>query len=197
MKLAIASNNKGKIEEINRIFHSNELRDIEIVNPSSLGIISNPEETSETLEGNALIKAKALNLLTSYPAIADDTGLFVETLNGKPGVYSARYAGENATDADNRKKLLLDIGNSKNRKAYFETVICYYDSEIIEFFSGKCHGTISKLEIGSNGFGYDPIFIPEGYDRTFAEMDSVLKSKISHRYLATDSFIKWYKMELG
>ena len=78
MKLAIASNNKGKIEEINRIFHSNELRDIEIVNPSSLGIISNPEETSETLEGNALIKAKALNLLTSYPAIADDTGLFVD-----------------------------------------------------------------------------------------------------------------------
>lgn len=194
MKILIATNNQNKINEIKSKLVDTE---IEIFSPLELGIIDlKVIEDADTLEGNALLKAKAFYNKSGMPSISDDTGLFVETLNGQPGVYSARYAGDQANSIDNCNKLLNNLKDIENRNAYFETVICYYDGNNTNYLSGKCKGKITKEYKGNNGFGYDPIFIPDGYELTFAELSKDVKNKISHRGLAVDNFIKFIKNKI-
>ncbi len=193
MRIAAATNNQNKIFEIQHILNVNGLDNIEIVSPKSLNIISDPEEDSDELEGNARIKAVSLFNKIGIPSFADDTGLFVKDLDGKPGVRSARFASENAKDSDNRKLLLKLLEDKNNREAYFETVICFISDNEEKYFKGCCNGHISTSENGSNGFGYDSIFIPSNYNETFAELNPMIKNKISHRYKAIVAFTDWLK----
>lgn len=153
------------------------------------------EETGTELSENAIIKARAVFLSLRIPTLSDDTGLEVEALGGAPGVYTARYAGENATYSDNCKKLLRELDGITNRKAIFKTALCYIDKNEREFlFEGIVSGTISMSEKGVGGFGYDPVFIPDTSDGlTFAEMSTEEKNLISHRARAIQSFVEWLK----
>ena len=194
-KLAVATNNKNKLKEINQLFEFNKIDNIAIFSINDLDVVSDPEETGKTLAENSLIKSKSLYLKTGIDSIADDTGLFVDFLDGKPGVKSARYASEKANDSENRTKLLSKLGNSTNRSAHFKTTICFTNNDITKYFEGICRGNISYKEEGDHGFGYDSIFIPYGYEITFAEMEANVKNKISHRSIALSKFINWYKNE--
>lgn len=153
------------------------------------------EETGTELSENAIIKARAVFLSLKIPTLADDTGLEVEALGGAPGVYTARYAGENATYSDNCKKLLRELDGITDRKAVFKTALCYIDNHGKEFlFEGIVKGTISTSEKGDGGFGYDPVFIPDTSNGlTFAEMSIEQKNLISHRARAIEAFVKWVK----
>lgn len=178
-KIILATHNKGKVREMKEILSN---LDIDILTKDDAGIDIDPEENGSTLEENALIKAKAIYAIKEIPVIADDTGLFVEALNGAPGVRSARYAGMDGNDSANREKLLDELKDIHNRKAYFETVVCFIDSKGHETFAkGRCYGTINREEAGDNGFGYDCLFTPQGESRTFAEMSNEEKNKLSHR----------------
>ena len=192
MKLLIASNNKHKIDEIKSEIHNNNL-DIELLSPSELSIKIDPDEISETLQGNAKIKAVEFYKSSGIPVFADDTGLEVEALDGQPGVKSARYAGENCSYQDNCDKLLSKLKGKKNRNARFRTVIYFYDGKEEKYFEGICKGRITEEYFGKDGFGYDPIFSPDGYDITFAQMNSDNKNKISHRGRAVRNFIYFIK----
>ena len=193
MKFLIASNNKHKVDEIRSKFND---MNIEILTPDDISLFNfEVEETEITLQGNAFLKAKAFFDKTGISSFSDDTGLFVEELKGRPGVYSARYAGDHCNYIDNCNKLLRELENRGNRKAYFETVICFYDGDEGSFISGRCDGQITKEMLGSNGFGYDPIFLPSGYDKTFAELHIDIKNKISHRGRAVDNFINFIKIK--
>ena len=179
-EIFIATRNKGKVEEIKSF-----LRDLQI---EFLSLLDRPEipdieETGKTFEENALIKAKSIYDIVNIPVLADDSGLEVDYLNGEPGVYSARYAGEKATDTENCKKLLVKLENvnTENRKARFRCVLVLYNGNDIEYFNGECEGRITEKMRGSSGFGYDPLFLPAGYTKTFAELDLETKNRISHR----------------
>ena len=151
---------------------------------------------NDTLEENALVKAESIKKHTKNPVIADDSGLFVEELNGEPGVHSARYSGDH-DDQANRNKLLSKLKNSKNRSAYFKTIIVYIGKERKkEYFEGICKGHIIKEERGENGFGYDSIFQAEGYDKTFAEMTNDEKNLISHRRKAIEKLEEFLKKKI-
>lgn len=191
MKFILATNNLDKIKEFkSKLISVNA----EIFTPKDLGI-SNFEidETEDTLEGNAFLKALAFYEKTGLISVSDDTGLFVEHLNFQPGVYSARYAGENCSYNDNCNKLLKELENATNRRAYFKTIICFYDGLNAHYLSGICEGIISNEKRGSQNFGYDPIFIPDGYDKTFAELDLQEKNLISHRGKALDNLLLFLK----
>lgn len=195
-ELLIATNNKDKVKEIKHIL---EGLDIEVYSLSDRNIEIEVEEDRDTLEGNALKKAKEVYEQAGIPCSADDTGLFVDALNGEPGVYSSRYAGENVTYADNRYKLLFnmsEVGHGE-RAAEFRTVVCYYygDNEY-KFFNGVCRGTITTEEKGENGFGYDAIFMPDGYEKTFAELGLNEKNKISHRAKAFMKFREYFTKDI-
>lgn len=190
MKIVLATHNKHKVEELIKIAS----REIEFIPlPSNfLEII----EDGSTLEENAIIKAKVVNLKLRLPTIADDTGLEVEALGGAPGVFTARYAGENASYKDNCRKLLHELEGKSNRRAVFRTIICYNDEMGCQhLFEGRVNGVISTEEQGTNGFGYDPVFIPtdNGNTLTFAQMNSEEKNKMSHRALALQAFISWMR----
>ena len=148
-------------------------------------------ETAETLKGNAELKMMALAKGTGLNCFADDTGLEVAALDGAPGVYSARYAGPEAKDFDNVQKLLKALEGNSNRQARFRTVIALYWEGSIHFFEGVCRGTILEAPIGHGGFGYDPVFMPEGYEVSFAQMSLQQKAQISHRGLAMKQLINW------
>jgi XTP/dITP diphosphohydrolase len=181
MKILIATNNKHKVEEIRDILKNNKF---ELYTLSDLNINVEVEEDKDTLEGNALKKAEEMFKVAKIPTIADDTGLFVNSLDGEPGVFSSRYAGENATYDDNCLKLLksMEIIPENKRSAYFKTTVCFYESENIYcFFEGICTGRIATEKHGDKGFGYDPLFIPDGFDKTYAEMSELEKNTISHR----------------
>ena len=182
MKILIASNNAHKIEELAGIFATFSLP-IEIISQKAFFGDESPEidETGSTLEENALIKAKALFDLTHMPVISDDTGLEVYSLNMSPGVMSARYAGEHGNDKANREKLLHELSIHDNRRARFRTVLHFMSDDISFSAVGICEGVITKEEAGDQGFGYDSIFIPDGEEQTFAEMDSSRKNAMSHR----------------
>ena len=179
-KIFIASKNRGKIDEIKYFLKDFE---VELLSPFDLSDIPDVKETGKTFEENALIKAKAIYDKINIPVLADDSGLEVDYLNGEPGVYSARYAGLNATDVENCQKLLdkLKDAAAENRKAGFKCVLVLYDGLIEKYFEGKCRGQIINQARGSKGFGYDPVFLPNGYDKTFAELDIETKNRISHR----------------
>lgn len=188
--LFLASGNAHKIEELRQI-----LDPLGIDLESTLDYPDAPEveEDRPDLQGNALKKARFWYEKTGLPSIADDTGLEVEALEGAPGVYSARYAGENVTYQDNVDKLLRELKDEKNRAAQFRTVIAYVIDDKEYFFEGVCKGKILTKEKGSKGFGYDPIFQPEGYDKTFAELNAKEKNKISHRGKALEKFLDFLK----
>ena len=194
-KLLLATNNIHKVSEIRNILVS----DIEILTLTDFNINIEIKEDKDTLEGNSLIKAEEVFNIAKIPTLADDTGLYVTALNGQPGVFSSRYAGENATYDDNCKILTFNMNktNNKNRSAFFRTVICYYLSEgKYYFFEGICKGKISTTYRGTNGFGYDPLFIPEGFNKTYAELTDEEKNKISHRSKALTNFKEYYKRYL-
>ena len=155
------------------------------------------EETADSLYGNAMLKAEAGFLLSHLPTIADDTGLEVDALDGAPGVYSSRFAGPDATYEDNVRKLLEELRGveSVKRTARFRTVLVYLDGNGGKRFDGTLEGRIIEERRGANGFGYDPVFLPEGSDLTLAELDTAAKNKISHRGMAFRSFAEWWRMQ--
>lgn len=190
MKIVFATHNKNKLKEV----QASLPKEIKLISLKDIGCNEPIEETESTLEANAALKANYVFEKYGYPCFADDTGLEVDALDGKPGVYSARYAGENATDADNRRKLLKDLANISNKKARFRTVIALrLSKEDIEYFEGICKGEILEAERGEQGFGYDSIFRPKGYDESFAEMDLEAKNKISHRGKAIKLLASYFK----
>lgn len=176
-KLVFATNNQHKLEEARAILAGQ----FEVVSLAEIGCHDEIPETADTLEGNSLIKARWVKEKYGYDCFADDTGLMVEALDGAPGVYSARYAGEHCTFADNVNKMLLEMTGKKNRKAYFATVISLILNGETKTFEGRVDGTIATEAHGKGGFGYDPIFIAEETGRSFAEMAPEEKNAISHR----------------
>lgn len=191
-KIVLASRNEHKITELKATLSG---LDVNLVSALDFPELEEVEEDKDTLEGNAIKKAKYVHSQTGLPALADDTGLEVDALDGQPGVYSARYAGEDASDQQNVDKLLQELSGVvlKNRGAQFRTVAALVIEEGIQTFEGVCRGTILEKERGAGGFGYDPIFQPVGYKKTFAELDETEKNLISHRGKAIRKFYKWLK----
>lgn len=184
--IILSTDNEHKVKEIKDILYSIP---VEIISKKQAGLSSiQVEENLDTLEGNARLKALALKEKSKYSVIADDTGLFVEYLKGDPGVHSARYVGEH-DDKKNRELLLENLKDTDNRRAYFKTILVYIDELNEEYiFEGICNGHISKVERGDKSFGYDCIFIPNGFEKTFGEMSSQEKNAISHRQKAVNKF---------
>lgn len=191
MKIVFATNNQHKLEEIKDIFPHN----FEILSLKDIGCNEEIPEDHETLEENALQKAMFIKKKYGYDCFADDTGLEVDALGGKPGVYSARYAGENRSAEDNMKKVLQEMEQKENRSARFKTIIALIMSEDEYLFEGKVEGVILRERKGEKGFGYDPIFQPENYDKSFAEMTNEEKNKISHRGRAVKELIDFFKSQ--
>jgi len=187
MKLVLASNNKNKLDEIIKIMQP---LGYEVISQLEAGIDIDIEETGVTFEENALLKAREIYKILKLPVIADDSGLEVDYLNGKPGVYSHRYAGENANDREKCEKILSELAgvHEENRTARFVAVIVFIDSNGEEYVAkGTCEGKIAYEMIGENGFGYDPIFIYN--KKSFAEISQVEKNKVSHRSNALKNLI--------
>ena len=194
-QLLIATHNSDKVEEIRGILFGVNLALVPLTDFPS---IPPTVEDAGTLEGNALKKAEEAFRATGIPAVADDTGLEVFYLNGAPGVLSSRYAGENATYADNRQKLLSRLRGvpPRRRGARFRTVVAFVPSEgKYHLFEGVCSGVIIEKERGEGGFGYDPIFLPDGYSETFAQMQLAHKNTLSHRARAFQSFGEFLRRE--
>ena len=193
MKLVFASNNKNKIQEIQALVPNF----IQIVSLEAIGCTEEIPETADTIEENAIQKANYVTKKYGFDCFADDTGLEVETLNGAPGVYSARYGGEQKDANDNMDKLLYELENKANRKANFKTVICLNIKGEQYLFTGIINGKIIEEKIGSNGFGYDPIFVADGFDKTFAELSMEEKSTISHRGIAVKELVVFLQKEIS
>ncbi len=189
MQLVFASNNPNKIEEIQKLLPDT----IEILSLSAIGCTEDIPETASTIEGNAIMKANYITEKYGYDCFADDTGLEVEILNGAPGVYSARYAGEQRNADDNMNKLLDALANETNRNAQFKTVIALNTNKRQHLFTGIAKGIIISEKLGDQGFGYDPIFQPEDYKETFAQLPMEIKNKISHRGKAVRQLIEFLK----
>lgn len=175
-ELVIASNNKGKIREIIPM-----LADINLLSLNDIGFAEEIPEPFQTFEENALTKAKTVNKFSGNNVFADDSGICVNALNGAPGVQSAFFGGLPRSDGKNNEKLLGELKNKNDRTAFYKAVICLIWNEQIYFFEGICEGKIIEAPRGGNGFGYDPLFIPDGYDQTFGELTLEIKNKISHR----------------
>ncbi|MEW6194708.1 MAG: RdgB/HAM1 family non-canonical purine NTP pyrophosphatase [Bacteroidota bacterium] len=179
MKIIFASQNQGKVKEVKAIFNNSPFK---IVSLYDLDNNIDIEETGSTFKENALLKAKTVYDHYKHPTIADDSGLMIEQLDGRPGVISARYAGKNCTFEDNNLKVVKELSDlpEPHRAKFVSTAIFYDNGNIIESV-GELHGVIIKVQRGKAGFGYDPIFIPDGYEQTISEMEFELKNKISHR----------------
>lgn len=184
-KIVFATNNKHKLDEIRRISDGK----IEILSLSDIGCHDDIPETGATLEENALQKADYIKRHFGYDCFADDTGLEVDALNGAPGVFSARYAGESCDPEDNMDKLLRELNGVENRKARFRTVIALVLNGNTHYFDGVVHGEITSERRGAEGFGYDPIFVPDGHCKTFAELGNGEKNKMSHRAIGTRKLV--------
>ncbi len=190
-KFVFATNNTQKLEEVSAILG----KKIELLSMKDIDCNVDIPETADTLEGNALIKARYIFENYHLDCFADDTGLEVEALNGAPGVYSARYAGDAHDSEANMKKLLKEMENVENRRARFRTVFALIINGKEHLFEGIVKGEIIKNRKGTSGFGYDPVFVPEGYSQTFAEMGNELKNKISHRAMATQKLCHFLLMK--
>jgi XTP/dITP diphosphohydrolase len=165
--------------------------EIEFLSLKDINCFDEIPETADTLEGNAFLKAKYIYEKFGYDCFADDTGLEVDALDGRPGVYSARYAGEPSDSKRNMEKLLDEMKGKLNRKAQFRTVFALIENGETKYFEGKISGIIHTEARGNAGFGYDPVFIPDGFSESFAELGTELKNKISHRALAVKEFKKY------
>ena len=193
MKLVFATNNKHKLDEIRAILGDK----IELLSLNDINCHDDIPETADTLQGNALIKARYIYDKFGVNCFADDTGLEVDSLGGEPGVYSARYAGEECDPKANMNKLLDNLTEKTDRNAQFRTVIALIIDGEEKLFEGNVKGIISNEKMGDAGFGYDPIFIPEGFSESFAQMSSEMKNSISHRYRATEKLCKYLKENYG
>ena len=189
MKLVFATNNKHKLQEVRDILGNR----VEILSLKDIDCNDEIPETGTTLEENALIKARWISEKYNCNCFADDTGLEVDALDGAPGVYSARYAGEECDSEANMLKLLQNLTGKTNRAAQFRTVIALIINREEYLFDGVVKGSISTEKMGEAGFGYDPIFVPQGYDLSFAQMGSEAKNSISHRYRATEKLSIYLK----
>ena len=189
MKLVFATNNKNKILEVQQLLPES----IEIVSLESIGCFEEIPETAATIEENAIMKANYVTEKYGYDCFADDTGLEVTALNGAPGVFSARYAGAQCNSDDNMDKLLEALTNATNRTAQFKTVVALNLNGNQQLFTGIAKGKITLEKTGNQGFGYDPIFQPEGYDVTFAQLSLEEKSLVSHRGKAIEQLIEFIK----
>lgn len=189
MQLVFATNNKNKLKEVQKLIPDN----IHLLSLKDIGCFEEVPETQLTIKGNAIQKAEYIKENYGYDCFADDTGLEVDALNGEPGVFSARYAGEQRDANDNMNKLLNELQDKPNRSAKFKTVIALHIHNTLHTFTGICTGDIIKTKKGDSGFGYDPIFKPNGYNQTFAEMDLELKNKIGHRGKAVTKLIEFLK----
>lgn len=187
MQLVFASNNKNKIKEIQLLLPDS----IQILSLEDIGCTEDIPETADTIEGNAILKANYVTQKYGYDCFADDSGLEVDALNGEPGVFSARYAGEPKNDENNIDKLVTNLKDLENKKANFKTVICLNLKGQQHLFTGIINGTIIEERIGTNGFGYDPIFVAEGYQKTFAELSLEEKANISHRGIAVKKLLDY------
>jgi len=196
VKLFFASHNLDKKKEIGYILSSSNF---EVLYINDFPLYSDVDETGLTLRDNSLLKAEAGFDFTKLPTFAEDTGLEVDALKGEPGVFTSRYAGERATYDDNCRLLLKNMENipEKERTASFKTVLAFKEKGEVYFFEGTCKGRIAKEKSGAGGFGYDPVFIPEGYNETFAEIDREIKNRISHRALAVNKFCEFLKIHFG
>lgn len=184
IKLVFATNNKNKLKEVQAM-----LTNFEIVSLSDINCFDDIPETADTLEGNAKLKADYITKKFGLNCFADDTGLEVESLNNAPGVYSARYAGENNSSEANITKLLQELNGSLNRKAQFRTAVALNIKGKQFIFEGICKGTILTNKQGDSGFGYDPIFMPDGFNKSFAQMEMKEKGAISHRGKAIQKLV--------
>tara|TARA_Y100001968_G_scaffold333047_1_gene393816 strand:- start:3023 stop:3649 length:627 start_codon:yes stop_codon:yes gene_type:complete len=184
--LVFATNNPNKLKEIR-----NAVSDFKIISLNELNINEDIPETGNTLQENALQKASYIFNKTGENCFADDTGLEIQALNNQPGVYSARYAGENCTPEDNIQKVLSKLNGIKNRNAKFKTVITLILNDKTYFFEGEVKGIILEEKTGDKGFGYDPIFRPNGFDVSFAQMSTQQKNEISHRGLAVKKLVEF------
>lgn len=187
MKLVFATNNRHKLEEITRMLGDK----YEVVSLEQIGCREDIPEDHETLQGNALQKARYVKDHYGYDCFADDTGLEIEALNDRPGVYSARYAGPAKNPEDNMRKVLSEMEGKDNRNARFRTVIALIMDGKEHCFEGRVDGKILTERQGKTGFGYDPIFCPDGYKESFAEMDMDRKNRISHRGKAVEKLVKF------
>ncbi|MDE6347883.1 MAG: non-canonical purine NTP diphosphatase [Bacteroides sp.] len=186
-RFVFATNNAHKLEEVAAILNGK----VELLSMKDIACTTDIPETADTLEGNALLKARYIFEHYHADCFADDTGLEVEALDGAPGVYSARYAGDGHDSEANMRKLLQDMEGIENRKAQFRTVFALIVDGKEHLFEGIVKGEIIKNRKGTSGFGYDPVFVPEGYTQTFAEMGNELKNQISHRAVATQKLCKF------
>lgn len=191
-KLVLASQNKNKIEEMRYILSD---LGIEVLSALDFPHLEEVEEDLPTLEGNALKKARYVHQQTGIPSLSDDTGLEVDALDGRPGVYSARYSGENATYQENVLKLLSELKGKDERGARFRTVVAFVTDKEEHTFEGFVEGEITTEQTGDGGFGYDPVFKPSGYIETFAELDNSEKNRISHRGRAIQNFVSFLEAE--
>ena len=189
MKLVFATNNKHKLQEVRDIVGDR----VEVLSLADIGCYDDIPETADTLQGNALIKARHIYEKYGFDCFADDTGLEVEALDGAPGVYSARYAGEECDSEANMRKLLENLTGKTNRNAQFRTVIALIINGEEMLFNGIVKGAIATEKKGDSGFGYDPIFVPEGHSASFAQMSSEMKNSMSHRFRATQQFSDYLK----
>jgi len=185
--LVFATNNQHKLREVREIIGNS----FSILSLKDVGFTGEVPETQDSIEGNARQKARFVFEKTGRNCFADDTGLEIDSLDGRPGVFSARYAGESCSFADNIVKILLEMKDAGNRKARFHCVVCLIIDNQEHFFEGKIEGTILSEKRGAEGFGYDPIFLPEGETSTFAEMPAYLKNGISHRGRAVSRMLRF------
>ncbi len=185
MKIVFATHNQHKVDEINQILGTS----FEIVSLKQMKYINEIPEAFDTLEQNSLVKAKTVTEELHCNCFSEDTGLFIESIDMEPGVYSARYAGNDATSAMNIEKVLQKLQHIENRNAFFKTVITLIVDNSVHQFSGECHGTITQQVQGVGGFGYDPIFIANSMSKTFAECNEQEKNSVSHRKKAVEKMV--------
>ena len=191
MKLVFATRNHHKINEVRKIMPAG----FDIIGLEGFGLPEVLPETSDSIEGNAAEKARFVNNTLGCDCFADDSGLEVEALDNAPGVYSARYAGDDSSDDDNIRRLLSELEVHQNRSARFKTVLCLILNGREYLFTGVIEGEILKIKRGSGGFGYDPVFMPAGHSRTFAQMPPEVKNAISHRSLALGHMIHFLQTQ--
>ncbi len=187
MKLVFATNNQNKIKEVQALIPTH----ITLLSLKDIGCFEEVPETQLTIKGNAIQKAEYIKEQYGLDCFADDTGLEVKALNGEPGVFSARYAGEQRDANDNMNKLLSELEGNQNREAQFKTVIALHLNDELQTFTGICEGAITTTKKGDSGFGYDPIFMPDGFIQTFAEMELRHKNKIGHRGKAVMELVEF------
>jgi len=189
MRIVFATNNQNKLRELQQILGN----EFELLSLKDIHCLEDIPENSPTIEENSLDKANYVYQNFKFDCFADDTGLEIEALDGRPGVYSARYAGDEKNMDKNIEKILFELENKKNRNARFKTVISLIIEGKTYQFEGIINGKITNEKQGASGFGYDPVFVPNGYDITFAEMQAELKNKISHRGLAVQKLVEFLK----